>query len=541
MSASVSVLEVLVRLVTLILALGIFSGDSFASASPYDPCRRIHRNVGYYLFFWKDHSQSPIQEVRNVEHGVNLEKRTRYYQEVTGRTATEADVRRARIATSTLQSLKFDRQQSTIDALKPLFMEVHLAYHMILHNQRLTAELTELLRKLAGNEADPNLFIEWVMTNKISEPYVDRAVNSKDIVSMRAAAEKLRGALLDHNNRLMKVIAWNYDEYEASRSMLDACTKFEDDIGKRAKAVLARLESDKLFPYLFKHVPFNRAHKRSPAYRDIKELINMSPEMADHRRWWNGNRELFAAILALSPTDAFFHYIDRVAASIPWISHPKFRAVLQFLQSERSIIIYYPDIQRVIQGDGDAGKKLEMLEMLNSPTGDIMVTTFARRLDARKIWEEMKAVAEQRGDKNFHQKMLDAEVARKVLGDLVLWHHPKISLGIRTFMDFLVFSGMGYLGYQGYSWARTPALPATINGIIDGIQGKEDDDKDKEKSAKEEDAAMIHVPDIDHLRKEDQDEFKGLIQDWESALAYMQNDPEGQKLLEELKLLSPSQ
>lgn len=499
------------------------------AAKPYDPCRTIYQKTVDTVFFFRNSRKSPIRDVRNVEHGVDLEQRIRFYQSITGRTATEKDVRRARIATSVLQSLKFDRKFSTIDALQPLFLKMHLAYHLYLHNERLLGELAGHITQLRDGTLAPGDFWKWIETNKISETYLTRAEQKGDLPSALAAAKWLERDFEGHTKRLMKVLSANYDEYEASRSMLEACAKFTDEIGKNAAHVLERLSSDKLLDYLFKKVPISEEHRANPSYAQIKNLIKSTPEMADHRRWWIGTRELFAAILSLSPTDALFYYLDRAASNIPWVNKPRFRAVLQFLQSERAIIIYYPDIQRIIEGSADPEMKLEMLEFLNSPTNDVLLNTFARRLDARKTWHLMKEKAEAREDKSLHEKMLAAEEARKVLGELVLWHHPRVAQGVRSFLDLLVFSGGGYLaatktplgGWVMGVFAQAAPVPAVLNG-------NDPDDDDKKAGA----APEATAPELTEADEKERDE---LVDEFGAVMEAMAQDPEAKPLVEAAK------
>jgi len=491
------------------IAVFLFAVSTFAAAKPYDPCRSVHQKITDTVLFLRNRQKSPILAARNAEHGVDLERRIRFYQEITGRTATEKDVRRARIATSVLQSLKFDRKFATIDALSPLFQKMHLAYHLYLHNERVTAELGGLISQLESKSIGVAEFQNWVATHKIEEAYLTRALASGEPAQVLGAARKLEKDFQRHTRRLMKIISGSYDEYEASRSMLEACAKFQDEIGSNAQFVLDRLTSEKLLPNFFSEVPFTEEHRASPKYSDIKDLIKRTPEMADHRRWWIGTRELFAAILSLSPTDALFHYLDRAASNIPWVNKPRFRAMLQFLQSERAIIVYYPDIQRVIEGSADAEMKLEMLEYLNSPTNDILLNTFARRLDARKTWAEMKAKAEAREDKTLFNKMVAADEARQVLGELVLWHHPRVSQGIRTFFDMLIFSGGSYL-----ATTKTP-LGGWIAGFFTGNEEEDDDEKDRDKEVKE------------------------VTAEWKAVMEKVATDPEAKVFRDEAKTRSP--
>ena len=125
-----------------------------------------------------------------------------------------------------------------------------------------------------------------------------------------------------------------------------------------------------------------------------------------------------------------------------------------------------------------------MLELLNATTDDRLIGAFARRLDARAEWNAMKAEAEKREDKTLFQKMVNAEEARRVLGESVLWRSG-VNRALRVLLDAAAWSGLGYLGYQ----------------LLDDDDEAADSEADK------------------------------LLEDSQRVIQYLENDPEGRELL----------
>lgn len=548
-----------------IVWLLIFSLWPMSPAFAAKHCKTIWERTVHALSPWKwGRPESVVGAGKDATYSLELEKRIRKWGNAAGRTSSHREVKRSRIASFVLKSLEFDRYFVAVEYLKSNFLEMQLSFALYKLNTRILNGLDLITANLRADGSAANIAAlkKFAAKFDIDDAAFNAALATGDATKILAAAVTLKKQIQDHSKAIAMNVAWHFDEYEASRSMLETCKengtkgvgdrqdladkldekravaalesvqlplpegtepapaagesrpldkpiRRKDFIGKQAEKVLDRLTTDRLLEGYAIAKLLSKEEMETPSTKDFKQILKDHPDAADNRRRWTGDREFFAWILSISPTDAAINWFDKSAARMPYLNHPKFRAFLQYALSETHVEMYYPDIARVVDSTAGPRNTLEMVEIMNAGTEDRFIVTLRRRLDARAEWERIKDVARERADQDFFHRMEKAEVTAKTLGDLNPWQTEsnRATKFFRRMMDTAIASGV----IGGGAWLTSPMWSKEKNDAIEQITG--DDDKNG-----------------GPLTDEERRELEELEHDASKFLDWLKENPEGQEL-----------
>lgn len=353
----------------------------------------------------------------------------RSWQKFMGREMSQAQFKKAKIASFLKNSLKFDKPTIAKEYLESMSNQVQLAYHIIKKNKALEVELAEFLK-----------------TNPLDE-------------KSQAMIQKL----YQENLKQAKVIARHIDEYSTAFTLLQETAKGTGVAAEHAKFVLYKLQSQYILDSFFAMAKITE--KETPLVKQVYQILDEFVEADIYHLKLQRREEALTALFSISPTETIFKYADRAILKVPWLNKSKFRQFIGSLEEEKIRYLYFPDIERVVSSEASADEKLKLMMNLNVSTENEFLTTFSRRVDAKETWRELKTIAEET-EPEFFARMVAAEEKAKIKGELSLWKDNSKAKILTRFVDFAVASALGGgIAYFGLSDPNKEQLDQKIEQL----------------------------------------------------------------------------
>lgn len=330
----------------------------------------------------------------------------RSWQKFMGREMSQAQFKRAKMASFLKNTLKFDKPTIAKEALESMSNQVQLAYHIIKKNKALEVEVLEFLK-----------------ANPLDEK-----------------AQKMIQNLYNENLKQAKVVARNIDEYSTAFTILNEMKKGEGIAAKNAEFVLYKLQSQYILDSFFEMTKI--VEKETPQVKQVYQILDEFVEADIYHLKLQRRAEAFSALFSISPTETIFKYVDKVLLKVPWMNKTKFREFIGSLEEEKIRYLFFPDIERVVSSEAAVEEKLRLTMNLNVSSHNDFLVTFSRRVDAKETWRDLKKSAEV-AEPDFFARMNEAEEKGKKLGELSLWKDNSKAKILTRFVDFAVASAIG--------------------------------------------------------------------------------------------------
>ena len=357
-----------------------------------------------------------------------------------------------------VESIKLDRPEITFITLRPLFTRIQIAFFKMQRNNLIFENLMKARNLLLEGKKDQAITIITEVINKqrFKHKFPTNSSPNRIIDSIDLALTKIE----NENTDITIQFAKRYAEYTSTIDSLLEMSKKSGNLGEKAKEVLELLK------------PNNLISEQLDYFSQFESIGHITKEMM--REVVVGNRiseiiylkrelmmEKWTSILSRMSATQIYELTDFIIKRFPWLNTPSVRSHIRYTVDNKEILTHYPNIDRMV-ADGNSPKVMwEYLLSLDARdrTTDSLIRTFARRIDTREEWRQVKMYGKMRAEKlkeaghefdlevRLYDKMIEMEQAVMSLPPLAPWHRSGGTKFARFIIDGLVLGAFVYGSY----------------------------------------------------------------------------------------------
>lgn len=292
-----------------------------------------------------------------------------------------------------------------------------------------------------------------------SDEYQDFIKRSLDELG---TIEKLKIQLQLEQKSTLTQLGNNYHEYRMVRGHLEELLEKEEcneNCKRYAEYLLGSLgaESDKekmMFEVFFKGI-------ERPNIKEMREILYQQEAFVLTRLKKERNAEIMGFLTSIISQPEFIDTILGYIYKSKLLEKRRAVKLFRMVYDAQARKNHFPKINRVIYGPNEPKKALDLLQSLNTSTGDDeLLVTFARRVDAGadKKWAKILDHAKSE-DPDFHKRMLEAKEKAVARGDM----SPTTQRSFVGKLAALVVIGVPTIGYFYFD-----GLPTTVEEYLYG-------------------------------------------------------------------------
>lgn len=296
---------------------------------------------------------------------------------------------------------------------------------------------------------------EWGFSQEYQD-FIDRMLDEA------GSLERLKMQLQLEQKSTLTHLGNQYHEYRMVRGHLEELLNKEecnDNCQRYAKYLLGSLgsESDKekiMFEVFFKG-------EGRPVIKEMREELYQHETFVLTRLKRERNAEIMGFLTSIISQPEFIDTILGYVYKSKLLEKRRAVKLFRMVYDAQALKNHFPKINRVIYGPNEPEKALDLLQSLNTSTGDDeLLVTFARRVDggADKKWAKILEHAEN-NDSDFHKRMLEAKEKAQARGDL----SPTTQRSFVGKLAALVVIGVPTIGYFYFD-----GLPTSVEEYLYG-------------------------------------------------------------------------
>lgn len=320
---------------------------------------------------------------------------------------------------------------------RPLFREMEFSYVIVKNNEKALKSLGEMPDSASWEDVSRTLKKDGFNTDQLSL--------FEEIFKSRKNLNGFRSALTIESQQRQVKMGNYYQEYTMIREHLEELLKGDacnEKCKKEITTMLDRLglggEGDKI---RFSRVVGN---SKRPTLEELWTMMQTHPLISVARLKKERSFEVFSAFRDLILQPAILTKLSKMVYNLPGVNRSKLIRLFKVVYDYQARSLYFPDINQIVRSTKPIAEKFNYMRELNSAVdSDELITTFARRIDhqAKTTWKDLRVYSEA-NDKEFFQRMIDAEAKAKARGEISLTVEQSVPAKIAA----IIFAG-GAVGY----------------------------------------------------------------------------------------------
>jgi hypothetical protein len=292
-----------------------------------------------------------------------------------------------------------------------------------------------------------------------SQEYQDFIKRSLDELG---TIEKLKIQLELEQKSTLTHLGNNYHEYRMVRGHLEELLEKEEcneNCRRYANYLLGSLGSESEKEKMMFEIFFKGADR--PDIKEMREILYQHETFVLTRLKRERNAEIMGFLTSIVSQPEFIDTVLGYVYKSKLLEKRRAVKLFRMVYDAQARKNHFPKINRVIYGPNEPKRALDLLQSLNTSTGDDeLLVTFARRVDggADKKWAKILEHAKSE-DPDFHKRMIEATEKAKARGDM----SPTTQRSFVGKLAALVVIGVPTVGYFYFD-----GLPTSVEEYLYG-------------------------------------------------------------------------